>query len=387
MIKILTVVGARPQFIKAAAVSRAIRQKFRSEISEVLLHTGQHYDPGMSKVFFEELGLPKEDYNLNVGSGTHAVQTSAIMVGVEEILLKEKPDYLLLYGDTNSTLAGAVAASKLHIPIIHVEGGVRSYLKEMPEEINRLICDHLSTLIFVPTKSGVESLWSEGFKKDNEPPFSADNPKVYHCGDIMYDNSLLLAEVAKNKSTILDQLQLRNQKFALVTMHRPSNVDDPEVLGKLFQSFSKLATENSMTMVVPLHPRTTKVFNEKVSEEIKRNVLANKLVKIIPPVSFLDITALEMQAEIIITDSGGVQKEAYFFKRACIIMLEKTPWIELEQSGAAIVTGSDTDKIKLAFTKLLGDRNQMTFPEIFGDGKASYFICEKIKEDFSHHSR
>jgi UDP-GlcNAc3NAcA epimerase len=209
MIKIVTVVGARPQFIKAAAISRAIRLQFKDQIQEVLLHTGQHYDPGMSKVFFEELGLPKEDYNLQVGSGSHAVQTAAMMVGVEEILLKEKPDYLLLYGDTNSTLAGAIAASKLHIPIIHIEGGVRSYYKGMPEEVNRVMCDHLSTLIFVPTLSGMESLWNEGFRKDNQPPYSPDNPKVYHCGDIMYDNSLLLAAVAKQKSTILDDHSLR----------------------------------------------------------------------------------------------------------------------------------------------------------------------------------
>lgn len=383
MIKIVTVVGARPQFIKAAAISRAIRSRFQDQIKEILLHTGQHYDPGMSQVFFEELGLPKEDYNLNVGSGSHAVQTSAIMIGVEEILLKEKPDYLLLYGDTNSTLAGAVAASKLHIPIIHVEGGVRSYLKEMPEEVNRVICDHLSTLIFVPTQSGMESLWREGFRKDNQPPFTPDNPKVYHCGDIMYDNSLLLAEVARKKSTVLDQHNLRDKKFVLVTMHRPNNVDDPEILGKLFQTFNQLAIENNLTMVVPLHPRTTKVFEDKVSDEIKQQVHSNNLIKIIPPVSFLDITALEMEAEIVCTDSGGVQKEAYYFKKPCVIMMEKTAWVELEQSGTAILTSNNSDKIKSAFKALVGKKNQMTFPEIFGDGKASYFICEKIIEDFS----
>jgi UDP-GlcNAc3NAcA epimerase len=383
MVKIVTVVGARPQFIKAAAISRAIRSQFGDQIKEVLLHTGQHYDPGMSQVFFEELGLPKEDYNLNVGSGTHAVQTAAIMIGVEEILLKEKPDYLLLYGDTNSTLAGAVAASKLHIPIIHIEGGVRSYYKGMPEEVNRVICDHLSTLIFVPTLSGVESLWREGFQKNNQPPFTADNPKVYHCGDIMYDNSLLLAEVAKKKSTVLDQHDLRAKKFALVTMHRPNNVDDPEILENLFHTFSQLAIENDLTMVIPLHPRTAKVFDEKVSEEIRQQVKSNPLIKIIPPVSFLDITALEMEAEIVMTDSGGVQKEAYYFRKPCVIMMEKTAWVELEQSGTAILTSNDAQKIRSAFNSLMAKKSQMTFPEIFGDGKASYFICEKILEDAS----
>jgi UDP-GlcNAc3NAcA epimerase len=383
MIKIVTVVGARPQFIKAAAISRAIRLQFKDQIQEVLLHTGQHYDPGMSKVFFEELGLPKEDYNLQVGSGSHAVQTAAMMVGVEEILLKEKPDYLLLYGDTNSTLAGAIAASKLHIPIIHIEGGVRSYYKGMPEEVNRVMCDHLSTLIFVPTLSGMESLWNEGFRKDNQPPYSPDNPKVYHCGDIMYDNSLLLAAVAKQKSTILDDHSLRGNRFALVTMHRPDNVDDPVILGNLFKTFSRLAKENAIEMVLPLHPRTAKVFEDKVSKDIKREVAGNALIKIIPPVSFLDITALEMGAQIVLTDSGGVQKEAYYFKKPCVIMMEKTAWVELEQSGTAIVTSSDPQKIESAFKTLMTRRDQMTFPEIFGDGTASYFICEKIIEDFS----
>ncbi len=383
MIKILTVVGARPQFIKAAAISRAIRLKFKDQIKEVLLHTGQHYDPGMSQVFFEELGLPKEDYNLNVGSGSHAGQTAAMMVGIEEVLIKEKPDYLLLYGDTNSTLAGAIAASKLHIPIIHVEGGVRAFRKDMPEETNRIICDHLSTLIFVPTQSGLDNLWREGFRKDNQPPYSADNPKVFHCGDIMYDNSLLLAEVAAHKSTLLKQLDLLGKHFALVTMHRPRNVDDPEILSKLFQTFCDLATENNLTMIVPLHPRTSKVMEERLDPAVRNKIHSNKLVKIIPPVPFLDITALEMNSQIVITDSGGVQKEAYYFKKPCIIMLDQTAWVELEQSGTAIVTGPDTDKIINAFNELMTRKSQMAFPEIFGDGKASYFICEKIIEDFT----
>ncbi|MBS1682685.1 MAG: UDP-N-acetylglucosamine 2-epimerase (non-hydrolyzing) [Bacteroidetes bacterium] len=381
--KVLTVVGARPQFIKAAAISRAIRQEYSSRINEVLLHTGQHYDPEMNQVFFEELGLPQEDYNLNVGSGTHAVQTAAIMVGIEEILLKEKPDCLLLYGDTNSTLAGAVAASKLHIPIVHVEGGVRSYNKGMPEEVNRVMCDHLSTLIFVPTKSGMESLRHEGFKELNQPPFTPDNPKVYHCGDIMYDNSLLLAEVAKRKSTILDLHNLRNKKFALVTMHRPENVDDRETLGNLFRTFNDISIEEKIEVIVPLHPRTKKVFDESVSNEIKDKVRSNPLLKIIPPVSFLDITALEMEAEIVLTDSGGVQKEAYYFKKPCVIMMKKTAWVELEQSGTAVVTSNQPEKIRTAFKSLMAKKNKMTFPEIFGDGKASAFICERMIENFS----
>jgi UDP-GlcNAc3NAcA epimerase len=383
MLKIVTVVGARPQFIKAAAISRAIREKFSDQIHEVLVHTGQHYDEAMSKVFFDELNLPRENYNLNTGSGSHAVQTAAIMVSVENVLLKEKPDCLLLYGDTNSTLASAVAGSKLHIPIVHIEGGVRSYYKDFPEEINRIICDHVSTLIFVPTKSGIESLWKEGFKKDNLPPFTADNPKVFHCGDIMYDNSLLLSTVAKKKSTILDQHNLRDKKFGLVTMHRPHNVDDVQILNSLFNVFNDLANENELTLVVPLHPRTMKVFSEQVEKSTYNKVLNNPLLKIIPAVSFLDITALEMESEIIITDSGGVQKEAYYFKKPCAIMLDKTPWIELIDSGSAILTGSDPEKIRNAYQTLIANKDQLTYPEIFGDGKASYFICEKIIQNFS----
>ena len=383
MIKILTVVGARPQFIKAAAISRAIKQHFREQITEILLHTGQHYDAAMSQVFFDELELPRENYNLNSGSGSHAQQTAGMMVGIEEILLREKPNCLLLYGDTNSTLAGAVAASKLHIPIVHVEGGVRSYNKDFPEEVNRVLCDHLSTLIFVPTLSGLESLWKEGFKKDNQPPFTADSAKVYHCGDIMYDNSLLLSSVAEKKSKIIQQLELNGKKFALVTMHRPSNVDDANTLSKMLHAFNEISQENNLTMIVPMHPRTKKVFDEQVDELLKKSIEKNPLIKIVPPVSFLDITALEMNSEIVFTDSGGVQKEAYYFKKPCAIMMDETPWVELEQSGSAILTGSDPTKIKNAYQSLINRKEQLTYPPVFGDGKAAIFICEKMIENFS----
>lgn len=383
MIKILTVVGARPQFIKAAAISRVVKQHFQKQITEVLLHTGQHYDATMSQVFFDELELPRENYNLNSGSGSHAQQTAGMMIGIEEILLKEKPNCLLLYGDTNSTLAGAVAASKLHIPIVHIEGGVRSYNKKFPEEVNRVLCDHLSTLIFVPTLSGLEGLWKEGFKKDSQPPFTADNAKVYHCGDIMYDNSLLLSYVAEKKSKIIQQLELNGKKFALVTMHRPNNVDDATILGKMLNVFNEISQEDKLTMVVPMHPRTKKVFDEQVDAALKKSIEKNTLIKITPPVSFLDITALEMNAEIVFTDSGGVQKEAYYFKKPCVIMMDETAWVELEQSGSAILTGSDTTKIKSAYQSLISRKEQLTFPQIFGDGKAAIFICEKMIENFS----
>jgi len=382
MIRMITIVGARPQFIKAAAISRAIRSRFAHDIREIIVHTGQHYDPGMSNVFFEELDIPKENYNLNAGSGSHAVQTAAMLVGIEQILEIEKPHVLLLYGDTNSTLAGAVAASKLHIPIIHIEGGVRSYHKDYPEEVNRLLCDHLSTLVFVPTRSGVESLYKEGFPSDNPGPYHADNPRVYHCGDIMYDNSLYFASIAREKSPILRALGIEGKRFGLVTMHRPNNVDDPKVLGQLFGGFSTLARENNLMLVIPLHPRTAKALESGVDPVIREELKNNALIRIIPAVSFLEIINLETHAEIVFTDSGGVQKEAYYFKKPCVILLEKTPWGELVESGSAILAGSDPARIKHAFHELMAKAGRLQFPDIFGDGKAAYFICEKILENF-----
>ena len=199
MIKIVTIIGARPQIIKAAALSRAIKENFSNEINEVIVHTGQHYDENMSQVFFDELGIPTPNYNLGVGSGSHGVQTSKMIEGIEEILIKEKPDYLIVYGDTNSTLAGAIAASKIHIPIVHIEAGLRSYNKAMPEEINRICCDHCSTMLFSPTATGYNNLIKEGFNPENKKPYTIDNPGIYHCGDVMYDNSLHFAEMAKDK--------------------------------------------------------------------------------------------------------------------------------------------------------------------------------------------
>ena len=383
MIKIITIIGARPQIIKAAAINRAIRERYADRIREVIVHTGQHYDEGMSQVFFDELGLPKENYNLNAGSGSHAVQTASMMIGIEEVLIKERPDCLLLYGDTNSTLAAAVAAAKIHLPIIHVEGGVRSFNKGFPEEINRLICDHLSTLIFVPTQNGVENLYREGFNEKNTAPFSINHPKVYYCGDIMYDNSLYFSQVAETKSGILKRLNIENTRFGLVTMHRPSNVDDVNVLNGLFETFHDIAVESKTTLVLPLHPRTVKLFENQVDRKIHQRIMAQPLIKVIPAVSFLDIIQLEKNAEVIFTDSGGVQKEAYYFSKPCVIMLEETPWVELAESGSAILTGSDGSKIKEAYQVLMARKEKLSYPPVFGDGRAAYFICEKIIENFS----
>ncbi|HEY5826067.1 MAG TPA: UDP-N-acetylglucosamine 2-epimerase (non-hydrolyzing) [Cyclobacteriaceae bacterium] len=382
MIKIVTLIGARPQIIKAAALSRVITSTYSDRITEVLVHTGQHYDSTMSQVFFDELELPKEKYNLEVGSGTHAQQTARMLLGIEDILIKEKPDCLLLYGDTNSTLAGALTAAKRHLPVIHVEGGVRSYNKSFPEEVNRVICDHLSTLIFVPTISGIKSLQREGFADDPKPPFQIDNPKVYYCGDIMYDNSLYFAEKASAKSPILKDLDLNDKQFALVTMHRPSNVDDPETLASLFNTFDTLAADNQITLVIPLHPRTMKAIENNPDKNLFNRIKDNSLLKIIPAVSFFDMINLERRAAIIFTDSGGVQKEAFYFEKPCVILLDETPWVELVESGTALLTGSNGEKIKAAYQTLMTKRKELKFPSLFGDGHAAAFICEKIIENF-----
>jgi UDP-GlcNAc3NAcA epimerase len=382
MIKLLTIIGARPQIIKASAMSRAIRNNFSGQIFEVLVHTGQHYDASMSQVFFDELEMPKENYNLQVGSGSHAVQTSQMMVKIEEILIEEKPNAVLLYGDTNSTLAAAVTAAKLHIPIIHVEGGVRSFNKKFPEEVNRLLCDHLSTLIFVPTHSGINNLLKEGFNTQNTPPYTSDNAGVFFCGDIMYDNSLYFGSQVEKRKEYLVDLGVQDREFALVTLHRPSNVDDPEVLANLLKTFLRISKNSKLPFVFPMHPRTKKIFEEQLDKLLIESISESEIY-LVQPASFIEMTLLENRAQIIFTDSGGVQKEAYYFNKPCVILLEETPWPELIESGTAILTGSSTEKIENAFSNLMSRKNELTFPTIFGDGQAASFICKKIIASFS----
>ncbi len=383
MIKIVTIVGARPQFIKAAAISRAIRNEFSDVIKEIIVHTGQHYDPNMSKVFFEELNIPQEDYNLQVGSDSHANQTARIMEGIEKILLKETPDCLLLYGDTNSTLAGGVVASKLHIPIIHIEAGVRSYNKHYPEEVNRIVCDHLSTLLFTPSISGVNNLGKEGFNLENKPPYAMNNPKVFFCGDIMYDNSLHFAEVAKTNSSILAKLEIEDKEYVLVTVHRPHNTDDLLALNTLFRTFNELSLQDKIPFIIPLHPRTQYAMEKGLDSGLYHSIKTNKYIQIVPPASFLDIIQLESNAKLIMTDSGGVQKEAYFFHKPCIIFQEDTAWIELVESGNARVVGSDEIKIKDAYHYFNENRDSLQYPSMYGDGKAAQFICRQIVDAFN----
>jgi UDP-GlcNAc3NAcA epimerase len=377
MIKILTVIGARPQIIKAAALSRAIKKIYSEKIKEVIVHTGQHYDDNMSEVFFDELDIPRPNYNLNTGSGTHGKQTAHMIDGIEEILLREKPNCIVLYGDTNSTLAGAVAASKLNIPVIHIEAGLRSFNKSMPEEVNRIMCDHVSTLLFSPTKTGYQNLLKEGFKEDNKPPYSADNPKIYHCGDVMFDNSLYFSEVADKQTNILQKYELSSGEFVLATIHRNANTDEPARLTSLFSALYKIATDNNVKIIVPLHPRTAKLLSKNLSAELYSNVKTKGLIRIITPVSFLEMIALEKNASLIITDSGGVQKEAFFFRKPCIVLRPETEWVELVECGAAKIVDADENKILEAFS-YFKEKKDLQFPDLFGDGKAAEFICNEI---------
>jgi UDP-GlcNAc3NAcA epimerase len=377
MIKIVTVIGARPQIIKAAALSRAIANGFTDRITEIIVHTGQHYDENMSQVFFDELGIPKPDYNLGVGSGPHGVQTARMIQGIEEILTKERPDMLILYGDTNSTLAGAVAASKMHVPIAHIEAGLRSFNKSMPEEINRIMCDHASTLLFSPTATGFANLLREGFNASARPPFTIDNPKIYHCGDVMYDNSLHFAELAEQKSRIPEGLGLEPGKYLLSTIHRDNNTDNPERLNAIFEALDGISRRRQLQVVLPLHPRTSGLLSQNLSQQLYASVNGNRLIRIIPPVSFLDMTRLEKNARLILTDSGGVQKEAYFFEKPCVIARSETEWTEITAAGAGIVADADTARLLQALEQFL-DHPPVNFPAVFGDGRAAEFICNEI---------
>lgn len=381
MIKILTVIGARPQIIKSAALSRAIRTHFSNDIKEVILHTGQHYDENMSEVFFREMGIPAPDHNLNVGSGSHGKQTAHMLDGIEQVLEKEKPQCLVVYGDTNSTLAAAVAAVKIHIPVVHIEAGLRSFNKAMPEEINRIACDHCSTLLFSPTKTGYNNLIKENFNPNNKPPFTADRPGIYHCGDVMYDNTLYFAEVADKNTTILDKLQLKGKEFILLTIHRNNNTDDPERLSTILGTLNQISIENKIDIIFPAHPRTSKMLEQGYGKNILEDLKKNKLFHIIPPASFLEMLTLEKNCSMVFTDSGGVQKEAFFLHKPCVVMRAETEWTELVECGNSILAEADAKRIKDAFIQLK-NKKDFSYPPIFGDGKASEFICKEILKNF-----
>jgi UDP-GlcNAc3NAcA epimerase len=377
MLKLITIVGARPQIIKAAAISRAIKNKFASKIEEIIVHTGQHYDENMSEVFFKQLQIPNAKYNLHVGSASHGEQTARMIEGIEKILINEKADGIILYGDTNSTLAGAVAASKIEVPVIHIEAGLRSYNKNMPEEINRIMCDHVSSLLFSPTKSGIENLQKEGFKINNVAPFHKDNPGVFHCGDIMFDNTLFFSDIAKQDSHILSELEIQANAFILCTIHRNANTDSKENINAIFQALLDIAEKHNTKIVLPLHPRTHKMMETLLVSELSSKVKSSPNLKIIAPASFLDMLALEKNCKMVITDSGGVQKEAFFCHKYCLILRPETEWVELVNAGAAILADANYDRI-INGANILLNQNSFIFDNYYGDGQAAEYICETI---------
>ena len=374
MIKLITIIGARPQIIKASAISRSIKKYFIDEIDEIIVHTGQHYDNNMSEVFFEELQIPKPKYNLAVGSGKHGVQTAMMIEGIENIIEIEKPNGVILYGDTNSTLAGTIAASKIHIPIIHIEAGLRSFDKFMPEEINRIMCDHSSTLLFSPTKAGYDNLIREGFStKLHEKP-NMNTPNIYHIGDIMFDNTLYFSKLIKEKE---NKLSIYGKDFVLCTIHRNSNTDDNERLTSIFKAIQEISKNEKI--ILPLHPRTKKMMPITLGECFSDEIFNNPNIIIIDPVSFLDMIYLEMNSKLIVTDSGGVQKEAYFLNKPCVILRPQTEWVEIVESGNARIVDADIDRILSSVNDYLKNP-PLNYPSYFGDGNASKYICEKIKE-------
>jgi len=344
---IASIVGARPQFIKAASVSRALAGVF----DEQLIHTGQHYDYGMSDVFFKEMGIRAPEYNLGIGSASHAEQTGRMMMELEKVFAQMKPDCVMVYGDTNSTLAGALTAAKLHIPVAHVEAGLRSNNRAMPEEINRVVTDHISDILFCPTEEAVQGLSNEGILKG-----------VHMVGDVMYDAMLYHLSKAREGSKILDQLNLQKGMYALVTVHRAANTDNRDNMQAILTAFGKLSTQ----IIFPLHPRTRKLLAE-FGFSFPPNVST------IEPVGYIDMLALEENANCILTDSGGIQKEAYWLGVRCITLRDETEWVETVDAGWNTVTGINGERISTAYETWFpqGER-----PLVYGDGHAA----EKIRD-------
>lgn len=377
MIRLLTIIGARPQIIKAAAISRAVKKNFAGQIEEHILHTGQHYDDNMSEVFFRELGIPEPDYNLHVGSGSHGVQTARILEGVEKVLMETHYDGVIVYGDTNSTLAAAVAASKIHVPVFHVEAGLRSFNMGMPEEINRIVCDQLSSVLFTPTLTGLRNLEAEGFESFKQLVRFADGrrQRVVLSGDVMYDNSMFFSGIADVKSDIIERMGLNYRDFVLATIHRPANTDNAENLRNIFCALLDIA-DKGMKVILPLHPRTRKMLSAQLDGEMMARVERTACLHIMEPASFFEIIRLEKNAAIVMTDSGGVQKEAFFYGTPCVILRSETEWIEIIEAGAGIIADADYQRIIDAYEQLVNKK--VDFPPLFGDGHASEKILSEI---------
>ena len=377
MRKIITIVGARPQFIKAAAISRTIRSEFPGVFREVIVHTGQHYDENMSGIFFEELEIPFPKHNLEAGSGTHGEQTGIMLQRIEKVLIEEKPDLVIVYGDTNTTLAGSLAASKLHIPVAHIEAGLRSFNRNMPEEVNRITADLVSAFLYCPTETAVDNLVKEGFIRDCDPPYSIDHPRILNCGDVMYDNALYYGKKAEARSDILERLDLLPDRFVLCTVHRDSNTDVADRLNSVIGALNELSLEHGIPFVLPIHPRTKKMIEAHLNPMLHKELLGNSFLRIIDPVSYLEMMLLEMKAKVIITDSGGVQKESYFYRKPCLVLRAESEWTELIAQGTAVLTDADKEIIRQQFSQFYHNPPE-EFPPIFGRGDAARLICEDL---------
>jgi UDP-GlcNAc3NAcA epimerase len=351
--KIVSIIGARPQFIKAGPLSKELRKYY----NEVLVHTGQHYDYGMSDIFFEELGLPEPDYNLGVGGGTHGKMTGEMLVAIEEVLLKEKPDMVLIYGDTNSTLAGSLAAVKLHIPVAHVEAGLRSYNRKMPEEINRILSDQISKWLFVPSKVAQDNLKKEGI-----------HDGIYIVGDIMYDAVLTNSKKASENSKIREQLKIEKNGYYLSTIHRAENTDIKERLAIMLEIFSSVPKK----VVLPLHPRTKNKIKD-YGYVFPDNVI------VVEPLGYLDMLELMQHSVAILTDSGGIQKEAYYLNVPCITLRDESEWVETAEVGWNFIVGADKNKFNQAFQELDNVRTK-SHPFLYGDGRTAEKIVEILKK-------
>lgn len=351
MKKIVSVIGARPQFIKAGAISRKILEN--TEIEEVLIHTGQHYDSKMSEVFFKELEIPSPKYNLGIGGFSHGAMTGRMIEGIEKILLEEKPNFTLVYGDTDSTLAGALASVKLQIPVIHIEAGLRSFNMQMPEEINRILTDRISSLLFAPTKRAVENLQREGFEN-----FDCE---IVCSGDVMYDVALYYKDRAKKPNMVFPK------EFILCTLHRAENTENLQKMKNIFEALNKISSQ--IPVIMPLHPRT--------QNKILVNNIQAENIYFIEPLGYLEMVWALQNCVMVATDSGGLQKEAYYFKKPCITLREETEWVELLEVGCNCLVGADTEKIYQAFKKM-SDINLNFDALLYGNGNASQKILEVI---------
>lgn len=362
MKKIVSIIGARPQFIKAAALSRSIRHINDKEnvINDIIIHTGQHYDYNMSEVFFKEMDMPTPSYHLGIGGCSQGAMTGRMIEAIEEILVKEKPDWTVIYGDTNSTLAGALAAVKLHLPIAHIEAGLRSFNRLMPEEINRILADQCSDILFTPVESATQQLLREGISRD----------KIVQVGDVLYDAALHYQKIAQEQSRILEKNVLTSKEYVLATIHRAENTDHPQRLREIFLGLQEIANET--TVVLPLHPRTKMVLD-------RLNLLTSfsSNLKMIDPVGYIDMIQLETNAKVIITDSGGVQKEAYFFQVPCLTMREETEWSELVGHGFNQLVPANCQEIVKRFqicTEVKFDLNR----SLYGKGAATFQILHHL---------